>query len=68
MAQFVMTQTNPDLRNPIDMMFHIQLWMFLIVAPLSFIFEGNGGIVVILKLFYLVSEICGLILRRKNKS
>lgn len=42
MAQFVMTQTNPDLRNPIDMMFHIQLWMFLIVAPLSFIFEGSA--------------------------
>lgn len=42
MAQFVMTQSNLELKNPIDMMYHVQLWMFLLIGPLSGLIEGNN--------------------------
>ncbi|XKL66977.1 hypothetical protein PGB90_010397 [Kerria lacca] len=42
MTQFIMQQANLGLRNPIDIMYHLQLWMFLLVGPLAFIIEGSS--------------------------
>ncbi|XP_065225176.1 solute carrier family 35 member C2 [Planococcus citri] len=41
LTQFVMQQSNLGLRNPIDMMYHIQLWMFLLIWPFSILMEGS---------------------------
>lgn len=40
-AQSVMSRDEMGLRNPIDMICHVQPWMIVGILPLIFIFEGN---------------------------
>lgn len=53
MTQFIMQQTNLGLRNPVDMMYHVQLWMFVLVGPLALILESKLTMVPGLFMFYI---------------
>lgn len=41
MAQMVMQKSKLGLNNPIDIIYHIQPWMFISVLPMAVWFEGN---------------------------
>ncbi|XP_066592564.1 solute carrier family 35 member C2 [Prorops nasuta] len=41
MAQIVMQKSKIGLNNPIDMIYHMQLWMLLPVLPITMWFEGS---------------------------
>ncbi|XP_012286689.1 solute carrier family 35 member C2 isoform X2 [Orussus abietinus] len=41
MAQIIMQKSKLGVRNPIDMMFHMQPWMLLAILPVTMWFEGQ---------------------------
>lgn len=68
MTQFIMQQANLGLRNPIDIMYHLQLWMFLLVGPLAFIIEGTIRFIYIVSPNLIVTnEKCKTILSKYKK-
>lgn len=44
LAQFVMQKSELGLNNPIDMLYHVQPWMFMSVLPFMLFFEVDPGI------------------------
>lgn len=40
-AQLLMQKSKLGLHNPVDMVFHVQPWMFLSLLPFTVIFEGK---------------------------
>ncbi|CAH2103683.1 unnamed protein product [Euphydryas editha] len=49
-AQLLMQKSKLGLHNPVDMVFHVQPWMFLSLLPFTIIFEGSKCIDELLKL------------------
>ena len=41
----VMQREDQTLRNPIDMIVHVQPWMLLAIVPLVYIFEGVSSLI-----------------------
>lgn len=44
LSQCLTQRKDFGLGNPIDMIFHIQPWMFVTLVPLAIIFEGNDNL------------------------
>ncbi|CAH1395154.1 unnamed protein product [Nezara viridula] len=44
LAQFVMQKSDVGLSNPIDMLYHVQPWMFFSILPFVMIFEAGDAI------------------------
>ncbi|KAK9499879.1 hypothetical protein O3M35_002829 [Rhynocoris fuscipes] len=44
LAQFVMQRAEMGLSNPIDMLYHVQPWMFISILPFMIAFEAGVGI------------------------
>lgn len=40
LCQLIMQRSEMGLKNPVDMIFHVQPWMILSILPLAFAFEG----------------------------
>ncbi|XP_045458450.1 solute carrier family 35 member C2 [Melitaea cinxia] len=49
-AQLLMQKSKLGLHNPVDMVFHVQPWMFLSLLPFTIMFEGSKCIDELLKL------------------
>lgn len=43
-AQILMQRSKPGLQNPLDMVFHVQPWMFLSLLPFAAFFEGTHSV------------------------
>ncbi|VDN44494.1 unnamed protein product [Gongylonema pulchrum] len=41
-SQIVMQGEEKQLRHPLDMVVHVQPWMFVAILPLLFLYEGNS--------------------------
>lgn len=45
-AQLLMQKSKLGLHNPVDMVFHVQPWMFLSLLPFTIMFEGKNVMLV----------------------
>ncbi|CAH0386630.1 unnamed protein product [Bemisia tabaci] len=41
LSQFLMQRSEMGLKNPLDMMYHVQPWIFVSIIPLMLLFEGT---------------------------
>nr|XP_018897906.1 PREDICTED: solute carrier family 35 member C2 [Bemisia tabaci] len=41
LSQFLMQRSEMGLKNPLDMMYHVQPWIFVSIIPLMLLFEGE---------------------------